>query len=167
MGQIIKFATLTGLRPNEAVQSVRLINLPQNSAVKNHYNEERQCLEHFRYPTIFLRRTKTAYISIVDKEILDIVKNIETDKIDKIPSYSAIHIHLNRQHLPMYMAYCRKVFASHLRQSGIESEIIDWLQGCVPRSVFTGHYFRPSADYKDRVLKDVHKLKEKLIERRQ
>ena len=62
----------------------------------------------------------------------------------------------------MNMAYCRKVFASHLRQSGIESEIIDLLQGRVPRSVFTRHYFRPSADYKERVLKAVAKLKHEI-----
>jgi intergrase/recombinase len=30
---------------------------------------------------------------------------------------------------------CRKVFASHLRQSGIESEIVDMLSGRVPRTV--------------------------------
>ncbi len=80
----------------------------------------------------------------------------------KIPSYSAIHMHLNRQYLPMHMAYCSKVFASHLRQSGIESEIIDLLQGRVPRSVFTRHYFRPSADYKTRALSAVKELRQKV-----
>ncbi len=61
MGQVIKFATLTGLRPSEAVESVRLLNNSVDLVVdQRYYNEERQCLEHFRYPTIFLRRTKTA-----------------------------------------------------------------------------------------------------------
>jgi hypothetical protein len=103
MGQIIKFATLTGLRPNEAVQSVRLLvqnNIGDNNTLYQYYNTERQCLEHFRYPDIFLRRTKTAYISIVDKEILKL--SSELDK--KIPTYNAIHMHLNRQRLPMHMA---------------------------------------------------------------
>ena len=39
------------------------------------------------------------------------------------------------------MKYCRKIFASHLRQLGIESEIVDLLQGCVPKTVFACHYF--------------------------
>lgn len=31
-------------------------------------------LEHFRFPSIFIRRTKNAYISIVSEKILDIAK---------------------------------------------------------------------------------------------
>ena len=59
----------------------------------------------------------------------------------------------------MNMHFCRKIYASWLRQSGIESEIVDLLQGRVPRSVFASHYLRPSADYKDRVLEALHQLK--------
>ena len=50
------------------------------------------------------------------------------------------------------MKYCRKIFASHLRQSGLESEIVDLLQGCVPKTVFVPHYFTPSLDYRAKVL---------------
>jgi intergrase/recombinase len=46
------------------------------------------------------------------------------------------------------MKYCRKIFASHLRQLGIESEIIDLLQGRVPKTVFVPNYFTPSLDYR-------------------
>jgi hypothetical protein len=38
------------------------------------------------------------------------------------------------------MAYCRKIYASWLRQSGIESEIVDLLQGSVTKTVFARHY---------------------------
>jgi len=38
---------------------------------------------------------------------------------------------------------CRKVFATHLRNRGIESEIIDLLQGRTPSSIFVNHYYRP------------------------
>ena len=38
-----------------------------------------------------------------------------------------------RNHHQLY--YCRKIFASHLRQSEIESQIVDLLQGRVPRTV--------------------------------
>jgi hypothetical protein len=63
MGQIIKFAVLTGLRPAEAVESVRLIN--DKEAFEKNYKPERMALEHFRFPEVFFRQTKKAYISFV------------------------------------------------------------------------------------------------------
>jgi intergrase/recombinase len=62
----------------------------------------------------------------------------------------------------MQMKYCRKIYASYLRQNGgIESEIVDLLQGRVPRTVFARHYFRPSADY--RVLAALKTLRQKIL----
>jgi intergrase/recombinase len=43
----------------------------------------------------------------------------------------------------MSMYYCRKVFATYLRNKGIEPEIIDLLQGRISSSVFVNHYYRP------------------------
>jgi hypothetical protein len=54
MGQIVKFAVLTGLRPSEAVESVRLLS-------------ERQALEHFRFPSVFLRKTKKASFLLLQR----------------------------------------------------------------------------------------------------
>jgi intergrase/recombinase len=69
-----------------------------------------------------------------------------------------------RRKLDMQMKYCRKIYASYLRQNGgIESEIVDLLQGRVPRTVFARHYFRPSADYKDRVLAALKTLRQKIL----
>jgi intergrase/recombinase len=59
----------------------------------------------------------------------------------------------------MDMRFCRKIFASHLRQSGIESEIVDLLQGRVPKSVFARNYFTPSPSYREKVLAALHQLK--------
>lgn len=72
---IIKFNCLTGLRPSEAIESVRLLNKRVILPIQ-YYNPERQTLEHFRFPQIFLRRTKSAYVSIVNREILGIAQNI-------------------------------------------------------------------------------------------
>lgn len=74
MGKIVQFAVLTGLRPAETVESVRLINQPMTSHAISYYNPERQALEHFRFPEIFLRQTKKAYLSFVTPEMLEIVK---------------------------------------------------------------------------------------------
>lgn len=49
---------------------------------KYYYNPEQQFLEHFRFPEIFLRCTKSAYISIVDKQLLQIAQKVER----KIPT---------------------------------------------------------------------------------
>jgi len=61
------------------------------------------------------------------------------------------------------MAYCRKIYASWLRQSGIENEIVDLLQGHVPKTVlFVRHYFTPSLDYRDKVIRTLAKLKKQI-----
>jgi hypothetical protein len=54
----IKFACLTGLRPSEALESVRLIN--DKEAFSKYYNSTRGALEHFKFPVLFLRSTKKA-----------------------------------------------------------------------------------------------------------
>ena len=50
---------------------------------------------------------------------------------------------LKRKGLDMNMYYCRKVFATYLRNEGVESEIIDLLQGRISSSVFVRHHYRP------------------------
>ena len=48
---IIMFNCLTGLRPSEAIESVRLLNKRVILPVQ-YYNPERQTLERFRFPDI-------------------------------------------------------------------------------------------------------------------
>jgi intergrase/recombinase len=120
------FCALTGLRASECVACIRLIKDPES--FKTYYNENRQCLEHFRFANIFIRRTKAAHISLVDKEILEIAQNCTNNP----PSYNALKMALRRRSLDMQLKYCGKIFASSLRQSGIESEIVELLQGRVP-----------------------------------
>jgi hypothetical protein len=89
---IIKLNCLTGLRPSEAIESVRLLNKRVILPIQ-HYRPERQTLEHFRFPQIFLRRTKSAYVSIVNREILGIAQNIGKTA----PTYEAIRFRLERE----------------------------------------------------------------------
>jgi intergrase/recombinase len=60
------------------------------------------------------------------------------------------------------MHFCHKVFASHLRQSGIEAEIVDLLQGRVPKTVFAKHYFMPSLEYREKVIRALTKLRREI-----
>ena len=64
----------------------------------------------------------------------------------------------------MQLKYCRKIFASYLRESGVESEIIDLLQGHVSKSVFAGHYLTPRLDYGDKVVRALDKLRYQIQE---
>jgi hypothetical protein len=65
----------------------------------------------------------------------------------------------------MGMAYCRMMHAGHFRQPGIESQIVDLLRICVPRTVFAPHYFTPSFDYKVKVLDALDRLRREIDQR--
>ena len=120
-------------------------------------NHNRQALEHFRFPDIFLRLTKKCYISFVSLEVLNLVNNIPT-----VPSYNAIRLACRRRGLKMDMRSCRKVFASYLSNNGIQTEVIDFLQGTVNTSVLSRPYLTPNASLKDKVLDAIEELKSEL-----
>ena len=136
-GNILIYNALTGLRPTEACESIRLIHEDLNNYLKN----DTMILEHYKYPSLFIRKTKQSYISVITDEILQIANQGSTY------SYNAIRMAIRKINSSMRMSYCRKIFATHLRNSGIQPELIDLLQGRVPKSVFTRHYFRPDFDY--------------------
>lgn len=169
MGSVIKFNCLTGLRPSECIESVRLLNDKAMSSTAHlarnqYYNPERECLEHFRFPEIFCRRTKYAYVSFVTKEMLSVISIFGSRTPTQIPSYNAIRLACMHRHIRMDMRYCRKLFATHLRQSGISTEIIDALQGRMPASIFARHYYHPSLSYKTEVLKALGKLQSQVVQ---
>ncbi len=49
---------------------------------------------------------------------------------------------LKRKGIEMNMYHCRKVFATFLKNKGIEPQTIDLLQGMIASSVFVNHYYR-------------------------
>jgi hypothetical protein len=83
MGEAIKWNALTGLRPAESLQAIKLIKDP--ATFNTYYDAERQCLQHFKFPDLFLRRTKATYITIVDDDLLQIANNSMSN-----PSYDRI-----------------------------------------------------------------------------
>ena len=159
VGKIFRFAILTGLRSSEVLESVRLLNTARDSERSYYYNPERQALEHFRFPEIFIRRTKKAFISFVTPEMLDIVKLSVYRKV----TYNQIRLACRKSGInSMYMHYTRKIFASWLRHSGIQPEIIDLLQGRVSQSILTRHYLAPKPSFKEEVLQALEKLQRQL-----
>jgi intergrase/recombinase len=126
---------LTGLRPSETYLSIRLIH----DSLQNYLNDSTKILEHYRFPD-FIRRTKKAYISIITDRILRIARSAHKDV-----SYNQLKLQFKRHNVgDIHMLFCRKIFATFLRIDGVEQEIIDLLQGRIPRNVFIRHYFRPT-----------------------
>jgi len=136
---ILMFNALTGLRPDEAQKAIHLVKTTE----KEYFDRERGLLKHYQFPKTFLRQTKNAYISVVSQDILEMAKNTP-NKEHYYPSLRK-RIEATRG-FGMNMYYCRKVFATFLRNKGIEPEIIDLLQGRISTSVFVNHYYRPDVN---------------------
>ena len=135
---ILLFNTLTGLRPDEACKSIILL---KEKGQEGYLNKNTMVLEHFKVTQLFIRRTKKAYISIITDKSLELAKQSATC------GYNALRLAVKKRGLDMNMAYCRKIFATYLRNQGIEPETVDLLQGRTPKSVFARHYFRPDLNY--------------------
>jgi hypothetical protein len=147
-GNILLYNTLTGLRPEEACKSLSLIH----EDLDDYVNKQLYILEHYKYPEIFIRRTKKAFISIITNQILELAKQ------SSVCSYNSLRLAVRRKALDMNMSYCRKIFATFLRNEGIEQEIIDLLQGRTPKSVFVRHYYKPDCKTLERVSGRLNKL---------
>ena len=131
----LRFALVTGLRKAEAIKSFNLIiSLHEEGKLDSYYKDG--ILEHFRYPELFFRRTKMAYISIVTE---DLVAEITQSKP---VSYFAIRKRIVSHKQRVRIKELRSYFATYLRQHGILAEYIDLLQGRIPKSVFARHYLK-------------------------
>ena len=159
---LLLLCTLTGMRGTECVEAVELINQLQFgsklSSGTQYYNPERQILQHYLYPEIFIRRTKAIYISMVNDEIIGIAKKIGQN------SLKALERALMRRCLNMRIKYCRKIHASYLHSKGISSDLIDMLQGRISKNIFLRHYLVPDSSFKIRVLDAVLELQKEITE---
>jgi hypothetical protein len=155
IAQIIKFGVLVGLRSSEIIESARLIN--DKEAFPKYYDASTMTLSHFKFPKQFIRTTKKAFLSFVTPDMLSIVQNL-----DKVPSRDAITHACQRRHITCDTHFCRKVHATYLHEHNIPVEIIDALQGRTPASIFSKHYYRPSLDYKQKVLDALEELRKQI-----
>jgi hypothetical protein len=109
---ILMFNTLTGLRPSEAYLSISLIQ----DNLAHYLNNDTKILEHFRFRD-FIRRTKKAYISFINDRILEMAKSVGRQLI----TYNQLKLQFKHHSInAIHMLYCRKIFATYLRLSGIE-----------------------------------------------
>lgn len=78
-------------------------------------------------------------------------------------SYNSLRLALRRCNIKMNISICRKIFATFLRNEGVEREMIDLLQGRIPKSVFVSHYYRPDMSRFDEIREKLVKLHEIIV----
>jgi intergrase/recombinase len=157
---VLVFNVLTGLRPSEAATSCNLITeLSENQNLPRYLDKELMMLQHFRFPEMFLRKSKNAYISFITPQLLDLI--LETKPRIK---YSAIDTKIGREGFNTQTKQLRKLFATRLRTS-LPQELVDLLQGRVSQTVFMKFYYRPLLeDARNKTLTSLQPLQDELIE---
>jgi hypothetical protein len=115
-------------------------------------------LQHFRFPDLFLRRSKNAFVSFVNPELLSCVLG-EKPKI----KYAALDNRLDRLHLGTKTKRLRNLFATRLRTE-LPQELVDLMQGRISQSVFFKFYYRPLLlDVQQRTVKTIEPMKTELL----
>jgi hypothetical protein len=152
VGNVLLYATLSGLRFSEALLSIRLIQ----TDFGNYANEELGVLENFRYPEFISKRTKKSFLTIYDDSILQVALNAKPYK-----TWKAIRSKLKRHGIDsVHTKYSRAIFATWLRKCGVEQEVINIYQGRVPSTVFQASYLKTSIEEdRERILKALHQLR--------
>jgi len=129
----VEFMALSGLRPAEAIMAIKVFKMHR----EDYFNTELKVLEHFRFPQVFFRRCKRAFITVLNDHLL-----MALEKAAPI-TYNMLRMYLRRRGMRPCFNVFRKLFATFLRQKGLEAELVDYLQGRVPNTVFMRHYFSP------------------------
>jgi len=151
----IAFAALTGLRRSEVFWSLEIVG---ERGLHGYFNEELSALEHFRFPEIFLRRTKNAYLSFISPRVKRLLETFQ----EKV-SPEAIECKLRKRGLNGVFRLARKAWATEMRKI-LPTELVDLLQGRVPGSVFTRYYYRPDLrEAGKKVLEALKPLEDRLL----
>ena len=111
------------------------------------------------YP-LNLLQTKKCYISFITPETLELVK--ESVNLPTL-TYDKIRLGCWKQGITCDLRFALKIFASHLRHSGIEPEVVNLIQGRVDSDILTRHYIVPQNSLKHQVI-DALKQLQKMID---
>ena len=149
-----KFLLNSGLRVSEGIESFNLIiELSSKSKLTEYYNEELGCLMHFKYPKLFIRKTKNCYITFITKEFLAEISSSST------VSYPSIRKRLQRKKHPMRFDEFRDYFGTHLVNNGILEIEQNLVCGRIPIGIFIRHYWSPKLkELGDRLLKALEQM---------
>jgi len=89
--------------------------------------------------------------------------NLVEEHGDEVLNYDKVRLTFERNHQKFYMSYCRKIFATFLRNEGVETELIDLLQGRIANSIFVRHYYRPDMSKFDEIREKLTRLHDLLV----
>jgi len=132
-GHVVEFIALSGLRPAESLLTISLYHKDG----ENYLNKELMVLEHYKYPEIFFRKHKKAYITILDTQLLSSLERAGAT------SYNSIWKRLRRRGICSTLNIFRKIYSSFLRKKNVDEFMINILQGRTPSTVFEKYYLRP------------------------
>ncbi|MGD0644942.1 MAG: integrase [Candidatus Bathyarchaeia archaeon] len=133
-----KFLLQTGLRVSEGIASFNLvIDLARDNRLSEYYDENLSCLMHFKYPKLFIRHTKNAFITFISKDFLAEIASSE------MVTYFSIRKRLQRNKKSMRFDEFRDYFGTHLVNNGILEIEQNLVCGRIPISIFIRHYWSP------------------------
>ena len=133
-----KLLLYSGLRASEAINSFNLIiELARENKLSEYYDSELNVLCHFKYPKLFIRRTKNCYITFIQPEFLSEISNSQP------VTYSAMRKRLERKYLHLRFNELRDKFGTYLLSHGILEVEINLCQGRIPVDIFIRHYWSP------------------------
>lgn len=143
-------------KKDKAINAFNLmIELANNGKINEYYNRELRTLEHFKYPNLFFRNTKNAFISMIPEEM--IMRIAQSDSV----TYEMIRKRLHRKGLGVKISGLRDFYATFMVRHGLIKEEVDLLQGRVGKSIFVRHYWSPAIkELRQRVFKALEELKQ-------
>ena len=92
----------------------------------------------YRFPQAFIRKTKHAYITVIDDYMLGLLENAKPVSYDKLRSYFR-----RRPRSKCGFHLFRNIWATYMHCQRIDTGIIDLLQGRIPKTIFSRYYYRP------------------------
>lgn len=136
---VLMFAAATGLRPEEACKSASLFSdLAEAGRLNTYLNPQFLMLEHFRFPEMFIRGCKNAYISFVSQDMITLLL-----KVKPKVTVNGLREALQKAGLRVRIKDLRKLFATTVRDGGVSDDVVDLLEGRIPQNVFLRHYYKP------------------------
>ena len=157
---VVVFNALTGLRPTESCKSCKLITkLSTEGDLDKYLDRDLMLLQHFRFPELFLRGSKNAFMSFISDDLLQLV-------LENKPAfeYTALTSAIRKRKQKIRVKELRKLYATTLRNNNVPSEVIDLLEGRVPQSIFLWFYYKPFLqDIRTKTLEAIRPLQEELL----
>jgi len=159
LSEFVELMVVTGLRLVETGESNNfVIKLSKEGRLNKYYSSDNGILEHFKFKQIFFRRSKKAFISFVDGELVQRI-----GKKKSLTSPIAVQNLVRKKDLKVRFGDIREAHATFMTRYLKDNEI-DFLQGRVTSNVFMRNYFNPFLidDLKTRVLRGIAETRGRL-----